>query len=421
MTAAQQPLGPKGRGRDAATMRGRSGTGREGTGRLARTRRKVVSQYRLGVVRTGGTVGSSTRSLGSSDEMVVTLSGVKSDTQLFAEVLGTRWDERKWSLQYAQPNWRQPSENMAPSDWTDIAVRVTRLAHQGSDMVLVLHGTDTAGYTAAALSFLLADLPVPVVLTGSNVPPSDDETDAYHNISHALTALTRLVPGTYLSFAGVPSGPSRVHLGTSVRKVLASSQSFFSVNRLPVGSVVDVDKKSEFRPSKDYRRRGWVDRELVSTIPVARGDREFDTRVFSFSIYPGCNLQHLFDWIVKGDYRGVVLQLYPSGTGPEHDDPRSPTSLPRFIEQCTERGVVVVGTVPVGPSLKTNHYESTLALLDAGAVLSRYLLPETALVKLMWLLARSEDVDWIKEMMIGSIAGEIPDDESIGRFHAHFA
>jgi glutamyl-tRNA(Gln) amidotransferase subunit D len=212
-----------------------------------------------------------------------------------------------------------------------------------------------------------------------------------------------------------------VHLGTTVRKVLASSQSFFSVNRLPVASVVDVDRKSEFRPSKDYRRRGWVDHGLYSTIPAATGDQEFDTRVFSFSIYPGCNLQHLFEWIVQGDYRGVVLQLYPSGTGPEHDDPSSLTSLPRFIEQCTEQGVVVVGTVPVGPSLKTNHYESTLALLDAGAVLSRYLLPETALVKLMWLLARSQDLDWIKDMMTRSIAGEIPDDDSIGRFHAHFA
>ena len=401
-------------------MRTENGSGRGGAGRLVRARRKIGSQHRLGVVRTGGTVGSSTRAVGNSDEMVVKLSRGENDRQLFTEVLAKRADGRKWHLQYAQPKWRRPSENMSPSDWSDIADQVLHLARQGNDMVLVLHGTDTATYTAAALSFLLADLPIPVVITGSNVPPSEDDTDAFHNIDHALTATTRLGPGTYLSFSGSCSGPSYVHLGTSVRKVLASSQSFFSINRPPVARVVDTARKSVFKPSDGYRRRGWVDRDLASTIPSAAGSLEFDTGVLSFSVYPGCDLGALLDVIRIRGYRGVVLQLYPSGTGPEHDDPHGPISLPKFIEECTARDVVVVGTVPVGPSLKTNHYESTIALVNAGAVLSRYLLPETALVKLMWLLARSDDTAWIGQMMTQAIAGEIPDDDAIGLFHEHF-
>lgn len=402
-------------------MRSENESGGRGAGRLARVRRKVANQHHVGIVRTGGTVGSSTHSLGMSDETVVKLSGKRSDLQLFDEVLARRPDGRRWNRRYAQPKWRRPSENMSPPDWSDIAAHITNLANQGSDMILVLHGTDTAGYTAAALSFLLAALPVPIVLTGSNVPPSQEDTDAFHNIDHALTALTRLGPGTYVSFAGLQSGPSYVHLGTSVRKVLASSQSFFSINRVPVARVVDGEKGPELKPSRGFRRRGWVDRDLVARVPDATGDAEFDPRVLSLPIYPGCDLQAFLELIERKGYRGVVLQLYPSGTGPEHDNPSSPTSLPKFIQQCTEREIVVVGTVPVGPSLKTNHYESTLALLNAGAVLSRYLLPETALVKLMWLLARSDDCAWVKNMMVRSIAGEIPDDESVGLFHERFA
>lgn len=402
-------------------MRTENGSGSGGDGRQESPRREVGGRHRLGVVRTGGTVGSSTRAMVGSDELVVELSRGEDDRQLFAEVLAERADGRQWDLQYAQPGWRRLSENMAPPDWSDIADQVLHLAHQGNDMVLVLHGTDTATYTAAALSFLLADLPVPVVVTGANLPPSEDGTDAFHNVDHALTAATRLGPGTYLSFSGSPRGPSAVHLGTCARKVLASSQAFFSINRPPVGRVVDTGGEPVFEPSDGFRRQGWVDHHLASTIPAATGGGELDARVLSFAVYPGCDLEALLDVVGTRGYRGVVLQLYPSGTGPEHDGPHGPVALPAFVEACTARDVVVVGTVAVGPSLATNHYESTLALVEAGAVLSRYLLPETALVKLMWLLARSSDTAWTRETMTRSIAGEIPDDEAIGEFHRRFA
>jgi L-asparaginase/Glu-tRNA(Gln) amidotransferase subunit D len=310
---------------------------------------------------------------------------------------------------------------MSPSDWTDIAAQVRHLANQGCDKILVLHGTDTASYTAAALSFLLADQRIPIVLTGSNIPPGESDSDAQHNIDHALTALTRLGPGIYLSFAGCPEGTSYVHLGTAVRKVLASSQAFFSINRVPVGKILDDRRSGSFQPSPDFRRRGWVDRNLLQGVPTPIASDDFESRVFSFSIYPGCDLEMLYETLALRNYRGVVLQLYPSGTGPAVEDQESATSLPRFITQCTERGIVVVGTVPVGPSLKTNHYQSTVALIKAGAVLNRYVTPETALVKLMWLLARSEDLNWIKEMMNRSIAGEIPESASIELFHQDFA
>lgn len=281
------------------------------------------------------------------------------------------------------------SENMTPRHWVVIAREIEDLLEtEAVEGVLVLHGTDTMPFTSAALSFMLAGIAVPVVLTGSNRPPNEPESDADRNIADALTALRHLIPGVYLSFAGRPEARSRVHDGDSVRKVRGSGPAFASVGRSHVAEV-------------DRGRFGWVlksrspEREGRGATERARFRIAADERVLRVDLHPGINLEAMLELLDRGGYRGVCLTLYPALTAPSAPDRYS---VPEFARRCSQRDILLALTVnarPVGPR---THYGSKCELERAGAV-PLPLIPETALVKVMWALGLSEDVDVAREVL----------------------
>lgn len=77
------------------------------------------------------------------------------------------------------------SSNIQPEEWTQLAHAVDR-AMQDCDGVVITHGTDTMGYTAAALSYMLLGQMKPVILTGSQLPLGAPLSDAEINLSCAI-------------------------------------------------------------------------------------------------------------------------------------------------------------------------------------------------------------------------------------------
>ena len=77
------------------------------------------------------------------------------------------------------------STNMHPSGWLAIARCITG-AFDSYDGFVVLHGTDTMAYTAAALSYLVQGSRKPIVLTGSQQPMANPFTDAKLNLYQAV-------------------------------------------------------------------------------------------------------------------------------------------------------------------------------------------------------------------------------------------
>lgn len=281
------------------------------------------------------------------------------------------------------------SENMRPSHWLAIASAARSLVDiESVTGIVVLHGTDTAAYSAAALSFLLSDLPVPVVLTGANLPPNQAGSDAFKNIHDAIIALMHLKTGTYISFAGGPHLPSYVHRGTDVRKVQASGQAFYSINTAPVATITD----DTFTTSTTYTH--------TPTIPLPPLISEQTAYV---KVYPGLNYEAVSSGLLGTKMRGVVLELYASGTGPDIEGPHS---LPAFISSCHQHGIVVVATVPAAPTVPTNSYVSAAALLQEGALFWWNLLPEVAIVKLTLALGASADPSEVSAIMMKPIVNE---------------
>lgn len=357
----------------------------------------VADRRRIGVLVTGGTVGSRSESIGG-EERLVTLG--ESDDQL--DVLagpGVKGaiEEHGISTVVRQP-LNMLSENMTPDHWVAIGREIEDLlASETLGGILILHGTDTMSFTSTALAFMLAGITVPVVLTGSNRPPNEPESDADKNIADALIALQHLTPGVYLSFAGRPNAKSRVHDGVSVRKARGSGPAFVSAGRVHAAEV-------------DWGTFNWVlkSRQPRSVDQMIPGDAgapfriAADDRALRVDLHPGINLEATFDLLAGSGYRGVCLTLYPALTAPTSP---ARSSVPDFAHRCAGQGIVLALTMNARPVGMRNHYESKFQLEDAGAVLLP-VIPEVALVKMMWALGLSDDYAEVRSFLEAEVAGE---------------
>ncbi len=357
----------------------------------------VEGRHRIGVLVTGGTVGSRSEPL-SGEERLVKLSETDEQLDVFAgpHVTGVL-QQGGISTVLRQP-LNMLSENMTPEHWVAIGREIEELLEaEPLDGILVLHGTDTMSFTAAALSFMLAGIEVPVVLTGSNRPPNEPETDADTNIADALIALQHLTPGVYLSFAGRPDAKSRIHDGVSVRKARGSGPAFISAGRVHVAEV----SWGSFEWTLKTRRA-----EPGAEAPDGPDRAPFriaaDDRVLRIDLHPGINLDAIFEMLVRGGFRGAVMTLYPALTGPFEPE-RS--SVPRFADRCAGQGIVLALTMNAQPVGVQNSYESKLLLEETGAVLLP-VIPELAMVKLMWALGWADDYEQVKEILAAEVVNE---------------
>lgn len=344
----------------------------------------------IGLVLTGGTIGS------SDDHGVVAL---RSDGMLVVDVSDRGLGDEAHLVARAWPGperlelrvrtpLRKLSESMTPNDWTLIASAVRDLVeNEGATSVVIFHGTDTATFTAAALSFLLNDVDVPVVITGANLPASDVNTDALVNTRDALIAARTLPPGVYLSFAGSPDLASHVHLGTTVRKIATAGQPFTSPNRGPIAivqnQVFDMTRKA---PTRNH----YIGRNMVSD------------QVVMANVYPGVDLRMMANALIDSGKRGVVVRMYSGITGPES---LGADSMPAFVKQCTANDIVVVTAVDYFAEL-TFAYPSFSSAISEGALFAADIIPETAYVKLAWALGQTADGKVVRELFSLNIAGE---------------
>lgn len=339
-------------------------------------------QPSVGLVLTGGTIGAERHGL------VLSVGSQPSGAE--TALLTSAWPAADAPRVAVAEPLRKLSENLTPRDWPAIAAAVRGLVEVDDvDGVLVLHGTDTMAYTAAALSFLLCDVERPIVLTGSKLPSSEPASDAPDNVRAALVALLAMGSGTYVAFGGGEDAAASIHLGTRVRKALGAGEAFASVNRQPVATV----HGNRLTPLQPYAHRVGE-----------RSIQDVDEHVLALRLYPGLDFGAAHDTVRRGGVRGVVVELYPSATGPDTGDR---FSLPAFIRRCAERGVIVATASPGAPPSGASSYETTLAIADAGGVFVHDMTTETATVKMMWALAQSPEREVVRRLLLSPIAGEL--------------
>jgi len=278
------------------------------------------------------------------------------------------------------------SENMTPAIWQDLARAVYNEIATGAKGVIVTHGTDTMAYSAAALSFMI-DTPVPIVFVGSqrsaDRPSSDNAMNA---VCAAAAATSDLGEVAVVMHATTNDDTCAIHRGTRVRKMHSSRRDAFrSLGIAPVGEVEYPSRKVTL--AKDAVRRG--------TRSLALHDK-LDPHCALVQFYPGMSPDLLEAY---GGYRGLVI----AGTGLGHTSTMLIPPLKRLVEGGT---LVVMTTQCMNGRVCDRVYDTGRDLLDAGVIEGGDMLPEVALVKLMWVLGNEKDKKKAAAMMQADLRGE---------------
>jgi L-asparaginase len=275
------------------------------------------------------------------------------------------------------------SSNIQPEEWQVIARRIFA-ARDGYDGIVVTHGTDTMAYTAAILSYMLQDIAIPVVLTGSQLPLAHPLSDAPANLRCAFAMAASSHPGVYLAFDHC------VILGTRAVKVRTSSFHAFESVNCPYAATVDAT--------------GLVVGPAVIRQPAGPAmlcDRLSD-KVFLIKLTPGLD-PHIFDMLIGLHYQGIVIEAF--GSGGLHFIHRN---LIRGLEKAIEKGlVVVIGSQCLYDRKDLTLYEAGRLALEQGVIQGFDMTTEAAFTKLMWCLGQTRDLSEIRRLFATSIAGEI--------------
>jgi len=283
------------------------------------------------------------------------------------------------------------SENMNAEHWQELAKVTADEINGGADAIVILHGTDTMGYTAAALSFMLGDVPKPVVLVGAQRSPDRPSSDAPSNITAAVRfCIKGKTAGVFVVMHHTLEDDSfAVHAGTRVRKMHTSRRDAFESINVPPVAIVDENGKIEFKMKVKNVTLGKV---------VAKTKMERSTILLQY--YPGMD-PALFEGIVMKS-KGIVI----SGTGLGHV---GESMVPLIKRACDNGSVVVITSQCLNGRTNLNVYDTGRDMLTAGAIAVLDMLPETAYVKLMWALANSKNAEGAKKLMMAPIAEEMGD------------
>ena len=274
------------------------------------------------------------------------------------------------------------SSNITPEEWQLIAKAVFE-NREGYDGIVVSHGTDTMAYTASALTWMLPNIDVPVVFTGSQLPLADMLSDGPDNLRTAFAMAASGHPGVFLAF------DRKVMLGCRAVKVRASGFSAFeSVNARYAAQVSNLGLV--------------VDHEIL---PKANGEAQLrpdiSRGVFLLKLTPGLN-PAVFDMLAAMGYKGIVIEAFGlGGMNVLHRGLRG-------IRRCVEDGVsVVVTTQCLYDSSNLQVYQVGNKLLELGVIQGRDMTSEAAMTKLMWAIGQGLDQEEIAELFTRNIAGEV--------------
>jgi L-asparaginase len=276
------------------------------------------------------------------------------------------------------------SSDVNATHWAAMA-RVIEREYDNYDGFVILHGTDTMAYTASALSFMLANLAKPVVVTGSQLSLTDIRTDAVQNLVNALhiagwrATNLMLVPEVTICFA------DRLLRGNRVRKMSAASwQGFDTPNFPPLGEIgehIRIFPERVAPPADNELQRFYI-------------RTAFDPNVLDFGLFPGLNPVALEKVLMLDDVQGMVLRTFGAGNAP------TDSKFLDTVGRAVEAGKVVVNVTqcPEG-QVEAGLYAASSGLLEKGVVSGLDMTPEAALTKLMWLLGSEPDRDEVKRQI----------------------
>jgi L-asparaginase len=273
------------------------------------------------------------------------------------------------------------STNMQPEHWVEMAEAIAENYGQ-YDGFLITHGTDTLGYTAAALSYMLQGLQKPVVLTGSQVPISFKKTDAKKNLTDALRFACEDIGGVFVVFDG------RVIIGTRAVKMRTKSYDAFESINHPYVAYIDGEEVRYIWKPAPAQQEFKVETSLC-------------TDVFLLKLHPGTKPE-IFDFL-KDHYKGIIIESFGNGGVPFEGR----NLLPK-IKELTDAGIaVMISTQCLEEGHDLYLYEVGRKVAQYPVIVSGDINTEAIVPKLMWALGKTKDPAQVKNIIETPIAYDL--------------
>jgi L-asparaginase len=261
---------------------------------------------------------------------------------------------------------------------------------------VILHGTDTMAYTASGLSFLLANLAKPVVITGSQLPLPHPRTDARLNLANALCIAGYKASGLPLIPEVVLCFGSKLLRGNRSRKVSTSDlDGFESPNFPPLGRLgehIEINESLLRPPADNIKEPFYVVTDLV-------------TDVMDFTLFPGLRKEPLKALLESEGLKGVIMRTF--GAGNAMSDP----DILKVLRSATGKGKAVLNVTQCTKGMvEMGLYAASSELMEMGVISGLDMTPEAALAKMFWILAAEVDPQQVRTQLQISQRGEQSED-----------
>lgn len=340
----------------------------------------------VGLIVTGGTIAS---------KLDVKTGGVSPLTEVgeFAKFYPELFE--KVNVKKIEIPFMIASESMSSEHWKKIAEIAEKFLNDKEiEGVIITHGTDTLHYTAAALSFFLKKLNKPVVLTYSQRSIDRGSSDANLNLQCAAQmALSDCAEVMLVGHAGSDDDFCYALRGTKVKKLHTSMRDAFKpVNDLPIAKV--WPDKVEFVGKHNPRNSGKAELDL-----------EFSDKVALLKFFPGQD-DSIIDFLAL-KYKGVVIEATGLGHLPVGEVENN--WIPKLKKHIREGFVVCITSQCNFGRVDGFVYTNGRKLQEAGVIFLEDMLPETAFVKLGWVLGHYGWKGKAGEKMLENFAGELND------------
>lgn len=295
----------------------------------------------------------------------------------------------RFDIQFEVISTRNPidSSNVTIENWCEMCEIIADLRHKVGGVVL-LHGTDTMAYTASALSFMLENIDIPIVITGSQLPMGQLRTDGKENLISAIEIASLRVGNRAMIREVCVYFQSKLFRGNRTHKFSTENFDAFVSPNLPplaeVGIHVNVQEDLLLQPHDTFQLKKNMCGEVVL-----------------LSLFPGINRNIMSTVLESSSIKGVVLETYGSGNASTEE------WFTEALKNCIGSGVPVLNITQCNKGyVDQGIYETGRTLMDIGVIGGADLTREAAITKMMFVLANVEETA-MKASLSNSIRGEM--------------